>query len=522
MNSPQKYIIQDIRDFVPIWLRPWILISFLLVFQVSGGVYLASANEMSSGLALLNEDIMMAGYASLIGMLLVFVIMLRLKFRFSIKTSLLTCSLGVAICNIICVNTTNVPLLVLVSFILGMFRMWGTFACNTTVQLWVTPKRDMAEWFCYIYLVVQACIQISGLATTYTVFYTQWQYMHYLIIGASLLVFLLTKILFKHYRSMPKLPLFGIDWLGAILWCSAVMCAVFVLIYGDYYDWFYSDYIIAATVACVVIVLLNVWRASFIRHPFINNCTWTYKNVYLTFFLYLGLDFLLSPSHLYEHIYTAAILHYDSLHIIALNWVVLLGIIIGAIFCYITFAKLRWKYKTMTIIGLGFIVSYLVLMYFTIDYNQTQESLFLPVLLRAFGYEIIAIVFLTALTVVPFPHFFQTIAIQGMVSACCGALLGEAILHHFLDIVQKSNFSHFSSFIDGVGMQIYNFSELYGTLQLHSLIVSMKEIYGFLSIVGILSFIACLVYRSDLRPNTIFPKFKTIRKYFKKEYNRSE
>ena len=88
MNSPQKYIIQDIRDFVPVWLRPWILIAFLLVFQVSGGVYLASANEMSSGLALLNEDIMMAGYASLIGMLLVFVIMLRLKFRFSIKTSI--------------------------------------------------------------------------------------------------------------------------------------------------------------------------------------------------------------------------------------------------------------------------------------------------------------------------------------------------------------------------------------------------------------------------------------------------
>ena len=108
---------------------------------------------------------MMAGYASLVGMSLTFAIMFRLKFRFPSKTTFLTCGIAIILCNLICMYTRSVPLLVTVCFFGGIFRMWATFECNSTIQLWLTPQRDLSVFFCYIYLLVQGCLQLSGLIT---------------------------------------------------------------------------------------------------------------------------------------------------------------------------------------------------------------------------------------------------------------------------------------------------------------------------------------------------------------------
>lgn len=518
MNAqPSTYIIQEIRDFVPPALRPWILIAFLLVFQICSGAYMAVASQMASATALLREDVMMAGYANLVGMMLVFTIMYRLKFRFSIKTSLIVCSIACALCCVVCVNTTNVPLLVFANFVLGLFRMWGTFACNTTIQLWVTPKRDMAVWFCYIYLVVQIFIQLSGLTSVYTTFYTQWEYMHYLIVALLFTVALLTQVLFRHYRSMPKLPLFGIDWMGGILWGAATLSAVFVFVYGEYLDWFDSEYIWMGCFFSVACVLLNVWRASFIRHPFIENRVWKFRNVWLTFVLYILIDLLISPSHILEYILTESILGYDATHVVSLSWIVVLGIVVGAFVCYQCFALRHWKYKTMTTMGFAFILVYLLLMYFGVDYNLEKEMLYLPIFMRALGYEILAIVFLTALTQVPFPTFFQSLSVQAIMSACLGALIGETILHEVFEHVHQSNVLQLGSTIDAVNTQLQSLplGQVYGELQQYALLVSMKEVYGWLCYLGVATLLTCLLYHSTLRPSKNYPKFSTIRKRVK-------
>ena len=68
MHEIAPFAIPAMRDFVPQKLRPWIIIAFVLVFQFSGGVYLAAVSEMVGSTALMQEDIMMAGYASMVGM----------------------------------------------------------------------------------------------------------------------------------------------------------------------------------------------------------------------------------------------------------------------------------------------------------------------------------------------------------------------------------------------------------------------------------------------------------------------
>ena len=518
MHETGPFSIPAMRSFVPEKLRPWIIILFVIVFQFSGGVYLSAVSEMVGSTALMQEDIMMAGYASMVGMALTFTVMFRLKFRFPSKTAFLTCSTVIIVCNLVCMYTRSIPVLVVACFVAGFFRMWATFECNSTIQLWLTPKRDLSVFFCFIYLLVQGCIQLSGLITAYTAFWAKWEFMHWLIVGLLLVVMLATVVLFRNFRSMPKLPLYGIDWLGGLMWGITVLCAIFVCVYGEHYEWYESEYIRMATIGGVVVLLLNLWRASFIRHPFIALTTWRYPVVYITLLLYIVIDILLAPSHLLEHIYMEGILGYDSLNVISMNWVVLAGVIAGAVFAYCTFALRKWRYKAMTVIAFVAITGYLMIFYFTIDYNLPKETLWLPVFLRSFGYVIIAICFITSLSRVPFEHFFETISIQGFVSAGLGGALGSAILGHALQGAMKKNTMLLGSTLDRVNELAVSVpkGELYGVLQQQALMVSMKELYGWLTLFSLFCLLLFLLKESSIRPHKVLhPTYRSIRRLVK-------
>ena len=128
----------------------------------------------------------MAGYASLVGMALFFAIMFRLKWAVRPKTALGSCISVLIAANLICMHTASVPVLVGVSLVAGFFRMWAIYECNSTIQLWITPKRDMSIWFCYIYLMVNGTIQLTGIAALSLSVWASWHYMYWLIIGALL------------------------------------------------------------------------------------------------------------------------------------------------------------------------------------------------------------------------------------------------------------------------------------------------------------------------------------------------
>ncbi len=522
-HETAPFTLPDIRDFVPERLKPWIVIAIVMVFQICGGVYLAAVAEIVGSTALRQEDIMMAGYATMVGMALTFTVMFRLKFRFTTRVSLLVCAAALIACNLITMHTTSVPLLIATCFVAGIFRMWATFACNTIIQLWITPVRDMSVWFCYIQLLVQGNIQLSGLATTYVAWLAKWEYMHWMVIGLFLCVMLVVMLLFRSFRGMRKLPLYGIDWLGAALWGVAAISVLFVLTYGDFYDWFDSGYIRAATVTAVLATLLNIWRATFIRHPYIDLQTWRYPVVYMTCLIYIVLDVLISPSHLFEHIYCESVLGYDALNTISLNWAVLAGVIGGSFFAWRTFAKRKWSYKGTTALGFALVTAYLTVFYFTIDYNLPKEALILPLLLRSTGYTIVAIVFLTALMRIPvFPRFAQSLSVQAFVSASIGGAFGEAVLVRLFKHTVNANAQTLSASLDAVNPTTAHMplGQLYGAVQEQAVMVSMKELYGALAIAGIFCLLLFLIRESDIiRPRkVIHPTFAAIRAIFTKQF----
>lgn len=516
-HLPQgPFDIPDVPDFVPRRLKPWIFIFFVLIIQFSDGVYLAAASDMVGTTALMQEDILMAGYASLIGMAINFAVMFRIKFRFSNRTQLLAACIVLIAANFICASTDSVPVLVITCFVAGWFRMQATFACNSTIQLWLTPVRDMAIFFCYVYIVVDSVIQLSGIATIYTAFFSQWEYMQWIMSGLLALMMILVLILVKPVRTPMFIPLLGIDWIGAGLWAVFMTGFTFICVYGNFYDWWDSVEIRVAAFVTVITLGINLYRASFLHHPYISFMAMKNRNVVRATVIYTVFFTLLATEHVFEHTYAAQVLCFDETNLIDLNWYVFAGIVTGCGFTYFTFALRKWRYKTMTAIGFALAIVYLAYFYFFLDYGVEKEMLFMPLFFRGAAAVIISIIFLTSIVQsgLPFQVFPQALTINGFTGAVMSATFGPAVVGEFLRHVMAKNASLIGSVMtasnpDATRVPV---GELYGMVQLQALVVSMKEIYGWLLMVALVALLVILVSYAPLRPWAIFPKWKTIRR----------
>ena len=433
---------------------------------------------------------------------------------------LLICGGALILANFICATTDSVPVLVLTCFVAGWFRMWATFVCNSTIQLWLTPVRDMSIFFCYVYLVVDGVIQLSGICTVYTAFYQQWEYMQWIMIGLLALMMIMVLILVRPVKGPMQIPLLGIDWIGAGLWSVFMLAFTFICVYGNFYDWWDASEIKFATLIGILSLAINLWRASFLHHPYISFTALTNRNVIRATVIYLVFFTLLATEHVFEHSYAAVILGYDETNMIDLNWYVLVGIVVGCAFTYYTFALRKWRYRTMTSIGFGLAALYLAYFYFTIDYGLEKEMLFLPLFIRGAASVIISIVFLTSILQGGM-HFFvfpQALTVNGFTGAVMGATFGPALIGEFLRHTVAKNAALLGSVATGANDALAHMpvGEIYGMVQVHALIVSMKEIYGWLLIVAIISLLIIMIGYGPVRPGAIFPKWKTIRKLLKR------
>lgn len=519
-HTPQgPFDIPDVPDFVPRRLKPYLFVLFVLIIQFSSGVYLAAVSEMVGTKALIKEDILMAGYASLIGMAVNFAVMFRIKFRFSTRTQLITSGIVLIIANAVCAYTANIPLLVATCFVAGWFRMQATLACNSVIQLWLTPVRDMAIFFCYVYIIVDSVIQLSGIATVYTAFFSQWEYMHWIMTGLLILMILLVMVFVKPVRGPMFVPLLGIDWIGAMLWAGFMFCFTFICVYGNFYDWWDAPEIKGATFIGFACLGINLWRATFLRHPYISFKAIKNRNVVRATGIYWVFFTLIATEHVFEHSYAEAILGFDEINLIDLNWYVFTGIVAGCMFTYFAFALRKWRYKTMTAVAFSLVVCHLSYFYFFIDYGIEKEMLFMPLFLRGAASVIISIVFLTSIVQsgLPFQVFPQALTINGFTGVVMGAAFGPALIGEFLKHTMAKNALLLGSDMVSSNPDICHMpiGQLYGMVQKQALIVSMKEIYGWLLIVALVSLLVILVNYKDVRPFAVFPKWSTVRRGFK-------
>lgn len=230
--------------------------------------------------------------------------------------------------------------------------------------------------------------------------------------------------------------------------------------------------------------------------------------------------FLASPNVL-QNIFTGSILKYDVLNSVSLNWWNFAGTVIGCIFSFVWHAKLHGRYKLPVFLGFALIVGYQCIMYFIIDPNMNIEWLYLPTMLRGAGYIILYISLTVYVTgIVPFQHFFQVLSILGFVRTGFGSVMGSAIYSRVMQYIVPENFQTISIELDSVNTAINgsSFASVYGEAMKQAILVSLKEMYGWVCIIGVL-FLALILFEKFLNRNIVgrLPRIRRIKHIMKRE-----
>ena len=419
LNGP--FTMPMFRDFVPRALQPWIYIFMAATFQLSGGIYLGALNEMIGGMALMREDLMMCLYANLAGMAIYFPILFRMKFRFTNRTLLTAAAAGALVCNLVAPHVRLLPLLWAVCFVEGMCKIQGTFECMSTIQLWITPQRDFTAFFPVLHIVILGCMQLSTIITTALMHHYHWVWMHLLVSALMAVDLLIVRLCTRHFRIVRKMPLYGIDWLGALLWVALLLQVAYLFDYGEWYDWWYSPVMRRLAVTSVATLALCLWRMNTIRHPYIEPRMWSYRHLFPILILITLVEMLLATEHVLEGAFYEQTMHYDAtVSVLVTRWV-LVGVLAGCGFAYWWMHVRRMSYVRLLTVGIAALAAYLLGYYFTVSADIHVSQLYLPAACRGFAYAILSATFMVCLEeIMTFQHFFQELSVFNMLHMVVG------------------------------------------------------------------------------------------------------
>ncbi|MGM9803685.1 MAG: hypothetical protein ACI308_05855 [Muribaculaceae bacterium] len=441
------------RSFVPFKLQPWLYVFVVLGFQLSGGVYSGASEIWAGSRDMMREDFLMCVYANLGGMAIYFPMLFRMKFRYTNKTLLTWAALVVIACNLLTMVVSFKPLLWLLCFIEGVAKLQGTFECISTIQKWLTPSRRFSQFFPILHVFILLCAQFSSIISTWIVYYMHWSMMHLLVVGWMLAILLLLRVAVRHVRIMPKMKLYGIDWLGGVLWALVFMQLTFVLVYGDFYDWLNSKVITILIGTSVVTLCVAVKRMVAIRHPYYNPMIFGSRHFFPLLGLLAIMHLLMATSRSLEPILLNGQLHYDALTAMQLDWLSVVGIALGLAVCYVWLHLWQRSYYQLLSIAAVTLAIYMFAMNQMMGVAINIEKLYIPVVMRSMSTGIVSAGLMTCLqSHLDFHHFFQGLSVFNAINMYFGGTIGSALLTHMMRCDVADVVARHSGSLDAVAM----------------------------------------------------------------------
>ena len=451
-GPPMTFAMPMYHDFVPKCIRPWIYVVLAFCFQLSNGMYLGAMNNIVGEWGIMREDVQMCLYATLIGMALYFPVLFRMKFRFSNKLLLMTSAAVIVVCNLLATFRMPLPLLWVLCVLCGMAKIQGTFECMSTIQLWMTPKRDFGVFFPILHIILLCSIEVAGYLAAWFAFDMHWTYMHWLVMALMLVVLLVQALLTRPFHAMPQIiPLKGIDWMGALLWCVLWLQVAWLLNYGDWLDWWHSPDFRLVTGTMLITLAVCLQRMMHHPKPYIEPAMWTYHNVVPVILLIGVVEALFSCEHVLEMVYYEEVMHYADHTYEALNQWSLPGIVAGCLFSIGWLKLMRWNvYKLIALALVAFCI-YAGGFYVLVDSNINIEQLRIPILWRGFSYAVLCISFMWCLhAIMSFEHFFQALSVFNVLHMFVGGLVGAALYGRGMKYYVADGFARCSGYVDSV------------------------------------------------------------------------
>lgn len=506
------------RPWFPQRLGPWVYLLIAFCFQLSAGAYLGALGSIVGGEAVMREDVTMMLYCNLAGLALWFPFLFRMKFRFTNKTLLCASALGVIICNVLMMHVKCLPLMWIICFVEGACKLQGTFECMSNVQLWMTPKRDFTVFFPVLHIILMTSIQANDILATNMAYYCTYYHANYVIIFLMLLILLFQFICCRHYRFMRSLPLFGIDWLGYVMWAVFVVLVAWLFNYGDWMRWYDSQTWRTVLASAIVLFALCVLRMCHIRHPFVSPEIFRTKHYLPILFICIVVEALMATEHVLEEVYYEEVMGWTDMQTVQLNWVALVGCVVGAGVAFFWTHTMRWNFFRCFTFGIALIVVYHAGFYFTISTDITPRQLYLPVFVRGMDVSILGAVMLLMLhELFDFQHFFQALSVFQVIHVTIGGCIGSACYAQALSKFVPENMARYGENINLVAfsrlhVDVGAFSEEFVRQMME---VSIKQAFGWCLYVGIALLLGALLYKHPVRRRLKrFPLWKTFGRTF--------
>lgn len=470
------------RSFVPERLRPWIYILQAFCFQLSGCVYLGALNEMIGGRAIMREDVTMCLYSNLAGMAIYFPVLFRMKFRFTNRSLLITSALVLAACNWLFTQTTFLPLMWALCFVAGMAKIQGTFENMSNIQLWMTPTRDMGVFFPCLHIILLTSIELQAWYSAFFGHNLHWYASHWLVIGLMMLVVCIQLFLTRPWCPMPeRVPLKGIDWLGAGFWSLLGLQIAYIFNYGDWLDWWHSPVIRTLTGTSLITLggcLHRMWTK---RQPYFEPKMWTYRHLVPILLIIIVVEGLLASEHVLEEVFYEEVMDYEMLTSRALTLWALPGIYLGCLLAWLWLKVWRFNVYKLIAIGLIGVTLYAAGFYFLVADHINIEVLRLPLVFRGFGYAVLSISLMWSLhEIMTFEHFFQSLSVFNFMHMYIGGVIGCALYAWGLRFYMADNILRYTAYLD---LPAYTASPFDVGTWMDSFIpdmmaVTIKQLYG--------------------------------------------
>jgi len=493
--------LMNFKDSVPDGLRFWIYVCILVAFQFSNGFYFTTMAQVANERGLTMNDTHMLGQTVLVGLTFYFPLAFRLKFRFTNRTSLTIAAAGLAVINIVFPYVHSYPLMLLLCYAGGFFRLYGTFECFSNILPKITPTYNYAVFLSFVFFVVLSCVHVFDWIAIQVIYHYDWQHVHLLAVALCLGVIFLTNTTMRHFRQMPKMPLYGIDILGMALWSILILTGIYIIQYGEQYGWTNDPKIRVAIGIGMITSGVCFLRTNHIRHPFIEWAAFRQPNMFNLLALFLGLDIMLGTQNVLQNTFTSSIMGYGYATTAQLKWLEFAGGTISAIFCWYTRVRLGWHLKTLTFISMSAVVAYNLLMSGVMSPDINIEKLWLPVFILGFGHVGVFI----ALTVYAqaysnFKYYFQVLCLLGFIRTGIGDVIGTAIWERAITGCMQVHLANIGSTADLCGISPYMPHDI---IPHEALLSTLRDLYGWAVIFGTTLLIAILCSHFDYLRNPL-------------------
>ena len=508
-NANQQFSMPMLNAWVPEKVRPWVYLLFAFCFQLTGGIYFSNMQHMVGATGLMREDIQLVAMFGVVGVNMPFPFLFRYKLRFTNQQLLINAALVIAVFNILCLYVTWLPALCAISYVAGFFKLCGTFECFSNIRLWLSPKQDFGIFLPSMYIFILGAMPGSNwIAQQLTMAFDSWQMMHWLMVGVMLVVVLVIFTCTHPWRMMPHpLPLVSLDWLGCLLWSACMLEVIWLFTYGEYYNWWNSSTWRYVLYALPLTLIVTVGRMTHIRHPYIAPEVWPHWRLLPILGMFFVAEVMNATPHALQNTLTGGVLGWGYTTTSQFYVFEFIGYALGCIFTILWGRGTsnwglvpRWGFKYTQLLSVGFaaLLVYQVMMYFYVSPTLNVERLWLPTLLRTFGYGI----FFSTMTIhlkdlIEFPTFFHALTVSGFIrngvgESVCSGLYSYGLRRQIADTLNRGLHADYHSI----------------------LLVAVKEMYGLMCLIGGLVLLLMLLY--DVQPvrSTMqkMPKLKSLGK----------